>query len=121
MDERLALTRHHVCVFLQTHRPGAVGVEVLREYLAKNATVKTFGIQAQFVGAARAAIGAYGVPVVEVKPPCVVGRGRNRRVVGLPTKEVARGILRRKWGAEADNLTEHEVDAAMIARKAAGL
>jgi hypothetical protein len=88
--------------------------------MAKNATVATFGIQAQFVGAVRAAIGGYGVPVEEVNPPTVVGRGRNKRVVGLPTKNVARALLRKVWGAQADELTEHEVDAAMIARKVAG-
>jgi Holliday junction resolvasome RuvABC endonuclease subunit len=119
LDVRLAITAGKVRDFLETYLPDRIGVEVLRKYLAKNATTASFGIQAQFVGAVRSAIGAYAAPVVEQQPPCVVGRGRNRRVVGLPTKQIARAMLRGAWGDMADQLTEHEVDAAMIARETA--
>ena len=113
LDLRLDEMYGDVDLFLLEWRPDFVGIEVLRSYLARNATVKTFGIQAQFVGAVRAAIGRYGKPVYEQAPPCV----RGKTVTGLATGEVARAILRGAWGAIADDLTEHECDAAMIARK----
>jgi Holliday junction resolvasome RuvABC endonuclease subunit len=117
MPHRLALTFGAVRQFLLEQEPRVVGVEILRTHLVANATVKTFGIQAQFVGTVMAAIGAHGAPVFEFKPPCVVGWGRNRRVVGLPTKEDARDELRRAWGKLADELTLDECDAGVIARE----
>jgi hypothetical protein len=121
MPSRLWQMQGEVEGFLNTFQPDRVGYETLREYLAKDATVRTFGIQARFVGVVEAAIAAYGRPVVEQAPPCVRGRGRNRIVTGLVTGDVARARLRLVWGAVADELTTHEVDAAIIARKVAGL
>lgn len=121
MPERLWQMFDDVMNFLAAHQPDRNGYEMLREYLAKDATVKTFGIQARFVGVVEAALAAYGKPIYQQSPPCVRGRGRNRRVEGLATGDVARAYLRRVWGPVADELTEHECDAAMIARKVAGV
>ena len=117
LNERLSLTHEEVESFLDRHRAAAIGFEGLRTYFADKGGVKTFGIQAQFVGAVRAAFArcAGDVVITEFAPPRVVGRGRNKRIVGLPTKGTARALLRNKWGKVADDLTEHEVDAAIIA------
>ena len=121
MSVRLWQMQEDVGAFLRVYEPERVGYETLREYLAKDATVKTFGIQARFVGVVEAALAGYGRPIVQQAPPCVRGRGRNRVVTGLATGDVARAYLRRVWGTVADELTVHECDAAMIARKVAGV
>ena len=115
--DRLGTLFRAISTITDVYRPETILVEGMRHFPVARGSVKSTVIQAQFHGAVLAALGnlRYEAKVVVVPPPRVQWAGRGRiRTAGQPTKKLARILCRQYLGKQAEELTEHEADAAAL-------